>query len=132
MVVMSESGFIDFYKVLNVPTNAEPKQIRLAFVRLAKQHHPDVGGSTREMQKFVKAYRTLIDVSSRSAYDALHKLHSGATPVGYRYAEAPAGTPGGVNDEYVDMFIDQLYNEVTALRSQTKKRSVLSRLFNKQ
>ena len=62
-----------FYQVLGVPRNASSIEIRAAFVRLVKHHHPDharnageLPGRLREVQL---AYRCLSDSSARVAHD---------------------------------------------------------------
>jgi curved DNA-binding protein CbpA len=68
----------DYYNLLGVPRQASPDQVRLAFRRLAKRHHPDahphLSASERaEMNvRFVQlaqAYETLSDPARRRAYN---------------------------------------------------------------
>ena len=48
------------YVVLELPANGVPtKQVKQAYRRLAKQHHPDVGGDPEKMKMINEAYEFL-------------------------------------------------------------------------
>ncbi|GBG25947.1 DnaJ protein-like [Hondaea fermentalgiana] len=59
----------DLYLVLGVQRGATSKEIRAAYLRLAKVHHPDRGGTEQKFQQIQEAYRVLSDASERSSYD---------------------------------------------------------------
>lgn len=125
ITLMIESAkFIDYYKLLGVTTNAEPAQIRTAFMRLAKQHHPDVGGSTEQMQQFTAAYRTLMSASSRRAYDLLHDFQTGTATIHYQPDGKPSAGDGldDLSDDEIDDFLDTIYAEY---RDQPKPKTTL-------
>lgn len=122
--------FIDYYKLFEIEPSASMKIIRSKYIVLAKQLHPDMGGSTEAMQLLNKAYRTLADTTARTAYDMLHRLHTEqAGEVVYQYSAGPESSGHIVNDDYVDLFIDQVYNELTAATPQKKKITLFSRIF---
>lgn len=126
---MSEHNtFVDYYALLGVATNADPSQIRTAFMRLAKLHHPDVGGSTEQMQQFTTAYRTLMSASSRRAYDLLHDFQTGATTMHYQPDGKDTKGTGldDLSDDEIDEFLDTIYAEYRAQPKQ--KTSILDRL----
>ncbi|HEV2579416.1 MAG TPA: J domain-containing protein [Ktedonobacteraceae bacterium] len=50
--------------VLGLPPTATPQQIKRRYRELAKKHHPDRGGNSREMQRVIAAYQFLIKESS--------------------------------------------------------------------
>jgi DnaJ-class molecular chaperone len=63
----------DHYDVLGVDKNADAKEIKRAYYKLAKQHHPDTnkGDKTAE-KKFTEvsnSYEVLADKEKREAYD---------------------------------------------------------------
>jgi DnaJ-class molecular chaperone len=91
----------DYYKILGVPKTATEKEIKAAFRKLARKHHPDVNkGDARAEAKFKEineANEVLSDPDKRKRYD-----HLGADWASYgRAAGGPrAGRGGGVRVEY--------------------------------
>ena len=63
----------DYYDILGVPRNADEKEIRQAYRRLARQHHPDVNpGDDTAAERFKSinaAYEVLSDADKRAKYD---------------------------------------------------------------
>lgn len=59
----------DLYSILGVAKNADSGEIRKAFTKLAKTHHPDKGGDAEEFKKIHKAFETLSDEEKRRVYD---------------------------------------------------------------
>jgi curved DNA-binding protein CbpA len=109
---MSETGFVDYYALLHVATDADIQQIRAAFLRLAKEHHPDAGGSTEDMQQVTTAYRTLMHETSRKAYDLQHEFHS-ESPGTYSHSKSEARETDvdDLSDDEIDDFLDTIYRE---------------------
>ncbi|KAI8804062.1 hypothetical protein BJ742DRAFT_826293 [Cladochytrium replicatum] len=62
-----------YYDVLQVPTNADKKQIKSQFYKLSMQHHPDRNANDPSAhQKFLElneAYTALMDEAKRVEYD---------------------------------------------------------------
>jgi curved DNA-binding protein len=65
----------DYYKLLGVSKNASEKEIKSAFRKLARKHHPDVNPNDPQAEARFKdineAYDVLSDPEKRSKYDQL-------------------------------------------------------------
>lgn len=108
----SEKEFVDYYELLGVNPDASLADVRRGFLRMAKVHHPDVGGSTETMQQFSRAYRTLADDISRKAYDMVHGFHTGnSAAVYFREADAPRSNGQDLDDDFIDYFLDSMWAE---------------------
>lgn len=63
----------DYYEVLGVGRNADEKEIKRAYRKLAKQYHPDMNpGDAKAEQKFkeiTEAYNVLSDTEKKKLYD---------------------------------------------------------------
>ena len=66
----------DHYKTLGVDKTASADDIKSAFRRLAKQHHPDLGGDQAKFQQINEAYETLGDPQKRAEYDNPRAQHN--------------------------------------------------------
>ena len=83
--------FKDYYSTLGVPKTASEKEIKQAFRKLARKHHPDVNPGDKAAETRFKelneAYEVLGDPAKRKKYDEL-----GAN---WRAYEQAGGAPGG-------------------------------------
>ena len=59
----------DPYLALGVERNAPFREIKAAFYKLAKDHHPDYGGDDDQFHKINLAWNILKDVETRHDYD---------------------------------------------------------------
>lgn len=63
----------DYYDVLGVPRDADQQEIKRAFRRKAREHHPDVNREDPEAEarfkELAEAYEVLSSPESRAAYD---------------------------------------------------------------
>ncbi len=109
----SEGEFVDYYELLGVEPTAEAGQIKTSYFKLAKDHHPDAGGSTEQMQLINTAYLTLKDDTKRAAYNKLYNLHHGGLSEDLELKdeyEVPTSDED-VDDASADYFVDQIYAE---------------------
>ena len=73
---------MDHYSTLGVDRNAGPDEIKLAYRRMANQHHPDRGGDKAKFQEVQAAYETLSNPERRQQYD-------NPQPQGFHFGGAP-------------------------------------------
>jgi DnaJ family protein A protein 2 len=57
------------YSILGVSKTATDEEIKQAYKKLAREHHPDKGGNKETFQKIQEAYETLSNPDKRSEYD---------------------------------------------------------------
>lgn len=96
----------DYYKVLGVAKDADEKEIKRAFRKLAQQYHPDKNpGDAQAEAKFKEineAYTVLSDADKRSKYDRFGSQweqyeRAGGRPEDFDWGRwgAPGGAGGG-------------------------------------
>jgi curved DNA-binding protein len=102
----------DYYKILGVDKNADEKEIKKAYRRLARQYHPDVNSGDKAAEARFKeineANEVLSDPEKRQKYDALGQDYQrwqqtgGAS--GFDFDQwAARGGPGGTRVSYGDV-----------------------------
>ncbi len=70
-------AFIDYYKILGLDKNATDKEIKKAYRKLARKHHPDLNPDNKEAEKRFKeineANEVLSHAENRKKYDKYGK-----------------------------------------------------------
>lgn len=109
----------DYYEVLGVSKNVTEAEIKSAYRRLARQHHPDVDKSTGSAERFKEiseAYQVLSNQQKRQAYDQFgHSAFQKGVGAGSRDpfgGRSPFGqggfsyswSSGGNHGDFVDPF----------------------------
>ncbi|RKG65516.1 J domain-containing protein, partial [Corallococcus exercitus] len=115
----------DYYQILGVPRTASADELKKAFRKLARQHHPDVNpgdkGAEEKFKRINTAFEVLGDPKKRALYD---EFGEDAEKIGfdekkaaayrqYRAAQAAGGSGGGgipFSTEGVDL--GDLFNDI--------------------
>lgn len=95
----------DYYKILGVDKESTPHEIKNAYRKLSKKHHPDVSGDGDDMFKDIsEAYSVLSDKDKKSKYDnqgSFNPFGSGEGSAGFGFEDLFGGM-GGFN--FDDLF----------------------------
>lgn len=70
----------DYYKTLGVSRTASADEIKKAFRKLARTHHPDAGGDEQRFKEINEAYEVLSDDKKRQLYDQYGTANENQTP----------------------------------------------------
>jgi curved DNA-binding protein len=103
-------NYTDYYKLLGVDKNADEKEIKRAYRRLARKFHPDVNpGDPSAQERFKEineAYEVLGDAEKRAKYDRFgaswqQYQRRGGDPSGFDWSRwTGGGFPGGTRVEF--------------------------------
>jgi curved DNA-binding protein len=97
--------FRDYYQTLGVARDATPDEIKKAFRKLARVHHPDVAKDKKageaKFKEINEAYEVLGDPEKRKKYDQFGENWDGQAPPppNYNYAR-PGQTTGAAEEEF--------------------------------
>ncbi len=105
--------FKDYYKVLGVERGASDDEIKKAFRKLARKHHPDVSkapDAAARMQDLNEAYDVLRDPEKRAAYDRVGQGMRGGQEfrpppgwdAGFEFSGAPEGAGFGDHSDFFE------------------------------
>ncbi|MCC5949180.1 MAG: J domain-containing protein [Nitriliruptoraceae bacterium] len=93
----------ELYDLLDLAEDASPDEVKRAYRRKAREHHPDAGGDEEAFKAVTHAYQVLSDPEKRARYD---RFGDDGTP-GSRGGQDPFGFGGagfgGIND-VIDAF----------------------------
>src|SRR3954454_336897 len=90
----------DYYKVLGVPKDAKPEEIKKAYRRLARDNHPDQNPGNAEAEQRFKDISEANDVLSsetkRKEYDEARRLFGNG---GFRFPRSGGQSSGPSMDD---------------------------------
>jgi hypothetical protein len=95
----------DPYMILGIQPGADSNAIKLAYRRLAKQHHPDAGGNATEFQKIKAAFNELLASGAvvREGTAGLPDPQNFDSDNDYRDALDAYGNPQDTDADYENM-----------------------------
>lgn len=102
----------DYYRILGVKRDADEKEIKRAYRKLAVELHPDKNPDDKAAEERFKevneAYEVLGDRQKRAKYDQLGASYqawerSGGRPGGFDWSQWTSGVPGGARVEMGDL-----------------------------
>jgi len=102
----------DFYSILGVKRNATEKEIKQAYRRLARKHHPDVNphdkGAESKFKEISEAYEVLSDPQKKSQYDQFGQTgqpgQQARDPGGFTYTVGRGFDVGDMGDIFENLF----------------------------
>lgn len=99
----------DLYELLGVPRDASPEDIKRAYRRKAREHHPDAGGDEEAFKQVTHAFQVLSDPERRLRYD---RFGDDGTPSSRGAGQDPFGFGGagfgGIGD-VIDAFFGSAF-----------------------
>ena len=106
--------FRDYYEVLGVPRTATADDIKQAYRKLARKHHPDLqpaaerGRAAERFKEINEAYEVLSDADKRARYDALGAGYKGGAdftpPPGSEWQTTTGPTDWADASDFSDFF----------------------------
>ena len=107
------------YDSLGVKKNATPDELKKAYRKLAREHHPDANAGNKESEERFKevqhAYDVLSDVEKRKQYDRS----------GSQNGRAPRGPAAGPNVDFGNVDFGDLFGDLFGGRQQSARRQPL-------
>jgi len=124
----SKTDTTRFYKVLGIAKDATDSQIKKAFRKLAREHHPDRGGDPEKFKEVQTAYEILGNAEKRALYDkyGMEGVEKGGPPSSGGFYDLfnpqKSGKKKGQGGKLgLEVTLSDLYNGCTKKASFTKQ-----------
>ena len=125
-------AFIDYYEILGIPKNASGDDIKKAYRKLARKHHPDLNPNDKEankkFQQINEANEVLSDPEKRKKYDRYGKdweqaeqFEKARQQGGNYHSYAGEQTGGGFEDQDFSSFFSSMFGDHGGGRSRQTK-----------
>ena len=98
----------NYYELLGVKKDATADEVKKAFRKLARKHHPDAGGDEEKFKQINEAYEVLSDTEKRAQYDQYGQYFGGGMPPGGAGGGWPSGGVGGGRGGYQSVNVGDL------------------------
>ena len=106
--------FKDYYEILGVKEDADLKEIKKAYRKLAVKLHPDMNpdeGAGDNFKQVVEAYEVLKNADRRAEYDELRK-YGGASPDGFQPPPGWSSRHNGTQGTHSQSDFSDFFNSV--------------------
>ncbi|PLW82355.1 DNA-binding protein [Kineobactrum sediminis] len=115
--------FKDYYKILGIEPDAELKDIKSAYRKLARKYHPDMNPGPESEEKFkevVEAWEALKDPGRRAEYDELRRAGGSRQryepPPGWRSATGGFAESNGEFSDFFNSIFGNQFRQATGER----------------
>ncbi len=109
---MAQQTFVNYYEALSVTPACTAKELRDAYLALAKEQHPDKGGNVQHMRLLNQAYTILKNPVTRNEYDRRYRK--------YVHGEKVSDLSFNKDEDWdldeVDEFLNEVFKEDTKRR----------------
>ena len=113
----------DYYQVLGVARGASDKEIRQAYRRLARQHHPDLNPGDKaaeaKFKEIGEAYEVLSDAEKRKKYDRYghnwqqaEAAEAAARDGGFRWGPSQGGVRFDTSNNFDESVFSDLFGDL--------------------
>lgn len=122
----------DYYRILGVPRESTPEEIRDAYRNLAFKYHPDrnadADASVERMKAINEAYAVLSDTAKRREYDTIRQRYGQSARDAFRnqYSESDIFSGSDVHQVFEEMArsfgfrgVDEIFGDFYGRRYQT-------------
>jgi molecular chaperone DnaJ len=114
----------DYYEVLGVSRDASDQELKSAYRKMAREHHPDLNPGDHAAEERFKeaseAYQVLSDADKRAAYDRYG--HAGLNGQGAGFGGSPFAGGVDIGDLFGDLFGEMFNTGGNAHRASRQQR----------